>query len=77
MSNDPDGLTEDDYCHMEGHSGSPYCPSCGNTNYQHLGFLGAIGRWAKEWGVTKDEAFDRITARDEQAVELEQGEQRA
>ena len=76
MTNYPDGLTNADFCHMEGHVGSPYCPSCGNTDYHHLGFLGAIGRWAKEWGVSKDEAFNRITGLDEQPVELEQGEQR-
>ncbi len=66
-----DGLSRRDVCHMEGHSGKGHCPDCGDVNYRLLGYYGAVARWAKEWGVTEDEAMDRIEnnqiAREERA----------
>jgi len=61
MSNYPDGLRPKDYCYMEGCTGKgARCPRCGETNYAYMGYLGAVARWAKKWGVTKEEAERRI-----------------
>ena len=37
---------------------------CGDVNYRLLGYYGARARWAKAWGVTEDEAADRMARRD-------------
>jgi hypothetical protein len=58
----PDHITGADLCHMEGCVGEGHCPRCGDTNYHLLGYFGAVARWAKQWGVTKDEAERRIEA---------------
>ena len=48
-------------CHMGDHGGERgHCPYCGDVNYRLLGWFGARARWAKAWGVTKDEAAERI-----------------
>jgi hypothetical protein len=74
MSNYKDGVGGADLCFMEGCLGDgPYCPRCGETNYQMLSVLGYIGRMAKKWGVSKDVARDRIwaeAARKEEAREV-------
>ena len=44
-----------DHFEADGH-----CRRCGDVNYRMLGWLGAVARWAKEWGVTKAEAEERI-----------------
>ncbi|KKM07540.1 hypothetical protein LCGC14_1732950, partial [marine sediment metagenome] len=36
------------------------CRRCGRINYAALGYMGYIGRMAKKWGVSKDEAEFRI-----------------
>ena len=57
----PEGLSGAAICHMEGCVGSKgYCSRCGETNYQLLGYYGAVARWAKAWGVTEKEAERRI-----------------
>ena len=61
MSNYPDGLSPSAFCHMEGCLRNP-CPRCGETNYALLGYTGAVSRWAKAWGVTKEEAERRMSA---------------
>ena len=58
----PDDITGSQICYMEGCSGTGYCSRCGETNYHLLGYLGAIARWAKKWGVSKEEAEQRIEA---------------
>ncbi len=48
-------------CAMGDHGGlRGYCPDCGHINYRLLGYYGAVARWAKAWGVTQDEAEDRM-----------------
>ena len=39
---------------------SATCRVCGETNYHYLGWLGFIGRMAKKWTVSKEEAWERI-----------------
>ena len=52
-------------CSIGDHGGlKGHCPNCGNVNYRLLGWFGARARWAKEWGVTEDEAEDRMARRD-------------
>ena len=52
-------------CHMGNHGGEKgHCPDCGHVNYRLLGWFGARARWAKAWGVTEDEAEDRMARRD-------------
>ena len=52
-------------CHMGDHGGEKgHCPGCGHVNYRLLGYYGALARWAKAWGVTEDEAADRMARRD-------------
>lgn len=55
----PDGISGGDICFMEG-CVSPNCRRCGRINYAALGYMGYIGRMAKKWGVSKDEAEFRI-----------------
>lgn len=55
----PDDMTGPMVCIAEGHAG-PNCSRCGEVNYAWLGYLGYIGRMAKRWGVTKEEAEQRI-----------------
>ena len=57
--NYPDGLRGRDFCYMEGCLSNP-CSRCGKTDYRALGYEGARTRWAKAWGVTKDEAMNRF-----------------
>lgn len=57
----PDGISGRDLCYMEGCVGKGNCYRCGEINYHLLGWYGAVARWAKEWGVTEDEAEERIT----------------
>ena len=48
-------------CHMGLHDWEMgHCLDCGHVNYRVLGWFGAVARWAKAWGVTKDEAAERI-----------------
>lgn len=48
-------------CKLGDHCGrGPNCSCCGYVNYCWLGYLGAVGRWAKVWGVSKEEAGRRI-----------------
>ena len=47
-------------CHIVAHAGDGHCPNCGHVNYRVLCWFGAVARWAKAWGVTKDEAAERI-----------------
>ena len=56
----PDDIQGWQVCHMEGCLGEGHCPRCGQTNYPLLGYHGAIARWAKAWGVTREEAQRRI-----------------
>ena len=56
----PDDISGADICYMEGCIGRGPCPRCGETNYALMGYYGAIARWAKVWGVSKDEAESRI-----------------
>ena len=56
-------LSGSDYCIMEGcvYKGrSATCLRCGRTNYPLLGYYGAVGFWAKRWGLTREEAEARI-----------------
>ena len=54
-------LEDDAACHYGDHGGlNGHCPNCGDVNYRLLGYLGAVARWAKAWGITRDEAEDRI-----------------
>ena len=66
MSNYPPSLSGKDLCYMEGCIGNGHCTRCGETNYRYLGWLGAVARWAKAWGVTRKEAERRITYGDEE-----------
>ena len=54
-------VTGADLCHIEGCIGRGPCPRCGETNYALMGFYGAVARWAKAWGVSEDEALNRMT----------------
>jgi len=56
----PDDLSASAYCQIEGCIGKGRCPRCGETNYHLMGFYGAVAKWAKVWGVSKDEAERRI-----------------
>ena len=57
----PDDIQGWQLCHMEGCVGDgPYCPRCGEMNYSWLGALGAVARWAKAWGVSREEAERRM-----------------
>lgn len=60
QSNYPDCISGSDYCHMEGCLGNGHCSRCGETNYHLLGYFGAVARWAKAWGVSREEAEKRI-----------------
>jgi len=60
----PDDTQGWQVCIMEGCAG-PNCSRCGNVNYAWLGFLGAMARLAKKWGVSRDEAEARWTAEQE------------
>lgn len=60
MSNYPEGLNPRAFCMMEGCLGDGHCPRCGETNYALLGWYGAVARWAKVWGVSKEEAEKRF-----------------
>ena len=54
-------LEDDAACHYGDHGGlNGHCANCGDVNYRLLGWFGAVARWAKAWGVTKDDAEDRI-----------------
>ena len=53
-------LERDAACSIGDHGGKGHCANCGHVNYRLLGWFGAVARWAKAWGVTKDEAEDRI-----------------
>ena len=69
-------LEDDAACHYGDHIGANgHCSNCGDVNYHLLGYLGAVARWAKAWGITKDEADERIVRgqiqRDIDAGELE------
>lgn len=61
----PDDMQDEWYCEVEGHLGDTHCSRCGFVNYAWLGYLGAVARWAKAWGITKIEAEKRITNRRE------------
>lgn len=52
----PDDISGPAICYMEGCTGIGRCPRCGKINYALMGYYGAIARWAKAWGVTKEEA---------------------
>ena len=71
--NYPEGLSGPAFCYMEGCFGKGRCPRCGETNYQFMGYYGAIARWAKAWGVSEDEAERRIeeSARSQRGVSHE------
>jgi len=56
---------------MDHCSDKPYCWCCGDTNYRWLGYLGAIARWAKAWGVSKEEAEKRMNEKYEVDDEAE------
>ncbi len=56
----PDDIQGWQICHMEGHTGRGHCSRCGDTNYPLLGYLGALARWSKAWGVTENEAERRF-----------------
>lgn len=60
MSNYPDGMRPEDYCHTEGCIGRGRCPRCGSINYGLMGYYGAVTRWARAWGVSEEEAERRI-----------------
>ena len=60
MSNYPDDISGAAICGMEG-CASPNCSRCGTVNYHWLGYLGARASAAKRWGVSLDEAEERIT----------------
>ena len=62
----PDDIHDWQICHMEGCLGNGHCPRCGRVNYALLGFYGAVARWAKAWGVSKEEAEHRIAMRHEE-----------
>ncbi len=64
MSGYPDSMSGSDYCHVEGCIGKGNCSRCGSINYALMGYYGAIARWAKEWGVTEDEAERRFAERE-------------
>ena len=68
--NYPDGLSGWQFCHMEGCIGKGHCPRCGETNYHLLGYYGAVARWAKKWGVSKEEAKARIDQRQRSLVQF-------
>ncbi len=52
-------------CSLGDHCGAgPNCSCCGYVNYPWLGHLGAVARWAKAWGVCKDEAEKRMEQRE-------------
>lgn len=52
-------------CHTGDHGGEKgHCPDCGHVNYRLLGWFGARARWAKAWGVTEQEAEDRMARTD-------------
>lgn len=60
--NMPDDISNNDsrLCQVEGCMGKGPCPRCGEVNYRLMGYYGAVARWAKEWGVSGDEAERRI-----------------
>ena len=68
MSNYPEGLSGAAYCFMEGCVGRGPCPRCGKTNYRLMGYYGAVARWAKAWGISTDEAEQRIVANRQRAA---------
>jgi hypothetical protein len=50
-------------CKLGGHcSDGPNCSCCGYVNYPWLGYLGALARWAKARGISKDEQERRWEA---------------
>ena len=54
-------LEDDAACHYGDHGDeNGHCSNCGHVNYHLLGWLGAVARWAKEWGVSREEADERI-----------------
>ena len=61
--NMPDDIGENDsrLCLIEGCEGKGPCPRCGEVNYRLMGYYGAVARWAKEWGVSQEEAERRIS----------------
>ena len=61
----PDDLSIISYCAIEGCISNP-CTRCGHTNYQELGYRGAVARWSKSWGITKEEAERRIEDKHEE-----------
>lgn len=68
----PDDMTGPMVCIAEGCL-SANCSRCGQVNYRELGYMGYVGRMAKKWGVSKDEALERIcieSARKEEAREV-------
>ena len=66
----PDDISLASVCLIEGCIGEGHCPRCGETNYRLLGYLGAIARWAKQWGVSKEEAERRIERRLDDVTEV-------
>ena len=66
-------LEDDAACHYGDHLPVGHCSNCGNVNYSYLGYLGAVARWAKAWGITKEEADERIVRGDIQRA-LDAGE---
>lgn len=56
----PDDVGGPDLCYMEGCVGRGKCPRCGKTNYALMGHYGAVARWAKEWGVSEEDAERRM-----------------
>lgn len=69
----PDDISGRDVCYMEGCRGRGPCPDCGETNYHLMGYYGALARWSRAWGVTEDEAEERITAHQEAAYRRRAG----
>lgn len=60
-SNYPDDISARGLCIIEGCYGRGRCPRCGEINYALMGWYGYVGRMAKKWGVSIDEAERRIT----------------
>lgn len=60
--NMPDDISDNDprLCQAEGCIGRGPCPRCGEANYRLMGYYGAVARWAKEWGVSEDDAERRM-----------------
>lgn len=48
--------------HCEWNAAATYCRCCGDTNYRWLGYLGYVARMAQRWGVSKEEAAQRMDA---------------